>query len=49
MTKRLSGHVSIFDLVSLCSSLPGTARQYSREKFAILCLKPRSHVRILIG
>ena len=49
MSKRLSGHFSIFDLVSLCSSLLGTARQYSREKVAILCLKPRSHVRILIG
>ena len=25
----------------------GIARQWSREKFAILSLKPRSHVRIL--
>ena len=49
MTKRLSGHFSLLGLVSLCSSRLGTARQYSREKFAILCLKPRSHVRILIG
>ena len=29
-------------------SLLGIARQWSREKFAILTLKPRSHVRILI-
>ena len=28
-------------------SLLGIARQWSREKFAILTLKPRSHVRIL--
>ena len=49
MTKRLSGHFSILGLVSLCSSLLGTARQYSSETFAILSLKPRSHVRILIG
>ena len=49
MTKRLSGHFSLLGLVSLCSSRLGTARQYSSEKFAILCLKPRSHVRILIG
>ena len=33
----------------MLKSLLGIARQYSREKFAILCLKPRSHVRILIG
>ena len=33
---------------SLCSSLLGIARQWSREKFAILSLKPRSHVRILM-
>ena len=29
-------------------SLLGIARQWSREKFAILTLKPRSHVRILL-
>ena len=29
-------------------SLLGIARQWSCEKFAILTLKPRSHVRILI-
>ena len=29
-------------------SLLGIARQWSSEKFAILTLKPRSHVRILI-
>ena len=32
----------------LFKSLLGIARQWSREKFAILTLKPRSHVRILI-
>ena len=30
------------------STLLGIARQWSRKKFAILILKPRSHVRILI-
>ena len=30
-------------------SLLGIARQRSRKKFAILTLKPRSHVRILIS
>ena len=49
MTPRLSGHFSIFGLVFfVLKSLLGIARQWSREKFAILSLKPRSHVRILI-
>ena len=48
MTPRLSGHFSIFGLVFfVLKSLLGIARQWSREKFAILSLKPRSHVRIL--
>ena len=47
MTPRLSGHFFfIFGLV--LKSLLGIARQWSREKFAILTPKPRSHVRILI-
>ena len=49
MTTMLSGHFSIFVLVFfVLKSLLGTASQWSREKFAILTLKPRSHVRILI-
>ena len=32
----------------MLSSLLGIARQWSRENFAILTLKRRSHVRILI-
>ena len=48
MTPRLSGHFSIFGLVfSVSKSLLGIARQWSLEKFVILTLKPRSHVRIL--
>ena len=48
ITPRLSGHFSIFSLVFfVLKSLLGIARQWSREKFAILTLKPRSHVRIL--
>ena len=50
MTPRLSGHFSIFGLVFfVLKSLLRISRQWSREKFAILSLKPRSHVRILIG
>ena len=50
MTKRLPGHLSIFGLVFFVfKSFLGISRQWSREKFAILSLKPRSHVRILIG
>ena len=49
MTPRLSGHFSTFGLVFfVLKSLLGIARQWSREKFAILTLKPRSHDRILI-
>ena len=49
MTPRLSGHFSIFDLVFfVLKSLPGIARQWSGKKIAILTLKPRRHVRILI-
>ena len=48
MTSRLSGHFSIFGLVFFAlKSLQGNARQWS-GKFAILTLKPRSHVRTLI-
>ena len=50
MTTRLSGHFSIFGLIFfVLKSLLATARQWSREKIAILSLKPRSHVRILIS
>ena len=41
--------IFIFGLVFfVLKSLLGIARQWSREKFEILTLKPRSHVRILI-
>ena len=47
MTSRLSGHFSIFGLVFfVLKSLLGIVRQWSLEKFAILTLKPRIHVRI---
>ena len=47
MTPRLSGHFSIFVLVAfVLKSLLGTLRQWSRQKFANLSLKPRIHVRI---
>ena len=40
MTPRLSGLYSIFGLVFfVLKSLPGIARQWIREKFAILSLK----------
>ena len=46
---RLSGHFSIFGLVFFVQkSRLGIARQWSREKFASLTLKPRSHVKVLI-
>ena len=46
MTPRLSGHFSIFGLVFfVLKSLLGIAKQWSREKFAILSLKPRNHSR----
>jgi len=49
MTRRLSGHFSIFGLVFfVLKSVLGIARQWSHEKFAILTLKPRGHVKILI-
>ena len=49
MTPRLSGHLSTFGLVFfVLKSLLGITRQWSVEKFAILTLKPRSHVGILI-
>ena len=49
MTLRLSGQFSTFCLVFfVLKSLLGIARQWSLDKFAILTLKPRSHVRILI-
>ena len=48
-TPKLSGHFSIFGLVFfVLKFLLGIARQWSLEKFAILTLKPQSHVRILI-
>ena len=49
MTPRLSGHFSMFGLVFFAlKSLLEIARQWSREKFAILTLKTRSHVTIVI-
>ena len=49
MTPRLSGHFSIFGLVSFVLKSPlGISRQCSRKEFSILTLKPWSHVRILI-
>ena len=42
MTPRLSGHFSLFGLIFfVLKSLLGIARQWSREKFAVLNLKPR--------
>ena len=50
MTPRLSGDFCTFGLVFfVLKSLLGIARQWSREKFAILTLQPRSHVRVLIN
>ena len=49
MTPRLSGQFFILGLVfCVLKCLLGIARQWSREKFAILSLKPRNHVRIAI-
>ena len=49
MTQRLSVHFSLFGLVFfVLKPLLGIARQWNREKFAILTPKLRSHVRILI-
>ena len=48
MTLRLSGHIPIFCLVFfVLKSLLEIARQWSREQFSILTLKPRIPVRIL--
>ena len=48
MTPRLSGHFSIFGLVFFVfNSLLGIVRQWTREKAAILTLKPRSHVKYI--
>ena len=46
MTPSIPGHISIIDLV-LCLSLFWELF-WSREKFVILSIKPRSHVRILM-
>ena len=49
MTPRLSGHISIFGLAFFpLKSLLEIASQRNREKFAILSMKPGSHVRILM-
>ena len=48
MTRRLSGHFLILGLVFfVLKSLLGIVRQWSREKCAILTLKPWSHVTIV--
>ena len=47
MTPRPSGHISVLGFFVLNSFL-GMVRQWSRGKCAILSLKPRSQVRILI-
>ena len=50
LTPGLSSHFSIFALVFIVSkSLLGIARQWSLEKFALLSLKPWSHVRNLMS
>ena len=49
MTLRLSGHFPVFGLVFFVLKSPlRIAKQWSGGHFAILTLKPRSHVRILI-
>ena len=49
MALRLSGHSFLIGFgVFVLNSLLEIARQWSREKFAILPPKSRSHVRILI-
>ena len=49
MNPRLSRNFSLFGvLVFVLKSFLGIARQWSREKCAILTLKYRSHVRVLI-
>ena len=45
MTLRLSGNFSIFGLVFFAlKSLVEIAKQWSREKFAILTLKPKTRL-----
>ena len=46
MTPRLSGHFSIFGLVFFLDQVYCVTM--GREKLAILSLKPRGHVRVLI-
>ena len=49
MTLGLSGHFPVFGLVFFVLKSPlGIAKQWSGGNFAILTLKPWSHVRILI-
>ena len=49
MTPRLSGDFCTFGLVFfVLKFLLGIARQWSRKKFAISTLKPRSDVRVLL-
>ena len=49
ITPRLSDHFATFGLVFfVLKSLLRIARQWICEKFAILSLKPRSRVRILV-
>ena len=49
MTLKLSAHFSLFGLAFfVLKSLLGMARRWNHEKFAVLTLKPQSHVRILI-
>ena len=49
MTLRLSGHFSIFGLVFFVLKSLGISKQWIREKFAILTLKSRIHVRTDCG
>ena len=49
VTPRLSGLISMFGLVFIVlNSLLGETRQWNLQKFAVLSVKPRCHVRILI-
>ena len=48
-TPRLSGHISIFSLVSLCSSLFWGLRDNGVvNNLQLSLMKPRSHARILV-
>ena len=48
-TPRFSGPFSMFGLVFIVLNSPlGETRQWNLKKFAILLVKPRCHVRILI-